>query len=97
MSGSLDAQYREILTLSRQMLEAGKAQEWDSLLALEKKRQDLFSTLPAVSRTPHQMGLSNTLREILSCDGELMDKVEHWLQHARILLRMPSGHDDSQS
>ncbi len=88
MPNGLDIQYQAILQVTRMMLEAGRAQEWDSLLALEKQRQELFAGRSAGGDrgTPN---LAGTLEEILSCDKELMEKVEHWLQHARILLRMP--------
>lgn len=97
MPDHLDARYQKVLELSRQMLEAGKEQDWDLVLALESQRQSLFTILLSGKGNRLQVDLADTLTEILSCDTELMDRVDHWLQHARILLRMPAGHNDSQS
>ena len=88
MPEQLDIQYGKILELSHRMLAAGEAQEWDSLLELEIQRQNLFATLPTdTKRLP--ASLAETLREIQRSDKILMEKVENWLQHARILLRIP--------
>lgn len=93
MPSGQNTQYQAILEISRLMLEAGKAQEWDSLIALEKQRQGLFAA-PAAGDGRSTPDIAATLDEILSCDKELMEKVEHWLQHARILLRMPPARGD---
>lgn len=90
----LEIQYGRILEVSQQMLAAGQAQEWDSLLELEKQRQSLFALLPTETGSLPD-GLADTLREIQRSDRMLMEKVENWLQHAKILLRMPPESDVS--
>ncbi len=95
MPPPLEIQYGRILEVSQKMLAAGEAQEWDSLLELEKQRQNLFALLPSDNRNLPG-GLADTLREIQRSDRMLMEKVENWLQHARILLRMPVESDDSR-
>ena len=89
-----DVPYRKLLELSRQMLAAGNAQEWDRLLDLEKQRQCLFAALsadPAGDGDVRAEELADVLREIQRTDRALIEKVGTWLEHAKILLRIPPG------
>ena len=96
MADLLNLQYQMILDISRQMQQAGEAQEWDLLLELEKQRQDKFAALPNnVAGKGNSGAIVEILKEIQECDRALMEKVESWLQHARILLRMPPKDDNS--
>lgn len=99
MADLLNLKYQKILDISRRMQQAGEAQQWDLLLDLEKQRQGLFSDLPdnIVGRISGggSDSLVETLKEIQECDKALMDKVGNWLQHARILLRIPPESDVS--
>jgi len=90
MADLLNRQYQRILDISRQMQRAGEAQEWDQLLDLEKQRQALFAALPNNVVGGSTGTIVDALKEIQKCDSALMEKVENWLQDARILLRMPS-------
>lgn len=87
-------QYQAILDISRLMLEAGRAQEWESLLELEEQRRSMLAKVSTVGGQGARETV-DTLKEILTCDKELIEKVDHWLQHARVLLRMPPGRDVS--
>ena len=87
-------QHKAILDISRLMLEAGRAQEWESLLALEEQRRSMLAEVPTVGGQGTRETV-DALKEILTCDKELIEKVDHWLQHARVLLRMPPGRDVS--
>ena len=87
-------QYQAILNVSRMMLEAGRAQEWESLLALEEQRRSMLAEVSTVGAQGARE-TADALKEILTCDKELIEKVDHWLQHARVLLRMPPGRDVS--
>jgi len=93
MADLLNLQYQKILDISRQMQQAGEAQEWDLLLDLEKHRQAQFAALPNNLAGSNSGAIVQTLKEIQECDRALMEKVESWLQHARILLRMPPEED----
>ncbi len=82
------AHYQQILDLSQRMLAAGMAQHWDELVALEAQRQALFDAAPAATPTPPSPSLLELIGEIQQCDAQLSEKLEAWLAHARILLRM---------
>ena len=80
--------YRELLDLSQRMLAAGIAQQWDELVALEAQRQALFDRTPAAAPIVPASPLGELIGEIQQCDAQLSEKLEAWLSHARILLRM---------
>ena len=82
------AHYQQILDLSQRMLAAGMAQHWDELVALEAQRQALFDAAPVATPTPPSPSLLELIGEIQQCDAQLSEKLEAWLAHARILLRM---------
>ena len=82
------AHYRQVLDLSQRMLAAGMAQHWHELVALEAQRQALFDTAPATASTAPSPSLLELIGEIQQCDAQLTEKLEAWLAHARILLRM---------
>lgn len=79
-----ESQFRRVLQLSKQMLEAGRNQEWERLITLEGERQQL---LPKIPIAPTDIHLVPLLQEIQRCDEELREKLEAWMKHARILLR----------
>jgi len=82
-----EAHYRQVLALSQRMLAAGMAQHWDELVALEAQRQTLLDQTP--DTTPNESRpLGELIGEIQQCDAQLSEKLEAWLSHARILLRM---------
>ena len=82
------AHYQQVLDLSQRMLAAGMAQHWDELLALEAQRQALLEEAPAQRPTAASPSLLELIGEIQQCDAQLTEKLEAWLAHARILLRM---------
>lgn len=83
-----ESHYQRILEVSQQMLDAGLAQEWERLLSLEKQRQLLWQTMPTQAST-EQDHIIDLIHQIQNKDLLLQEKVEAWLAHARILLRMP--------
>ena len=89
---SAETQYRQLLDLSERMLAAGLAQRWDELIDLERQRNALlYRTLGA-----EQPGLPQPKIELIGkiqlCDGQLREKIDAWLSHARILLRLDKPH-----
>ena len=77
--------YRKLLDVSRRMLDAGMAQRWDELIDLERQRRGLFENLPAGASGNAD---NEMIREIQACDAQLAEKLEAWMAHVRILLRM---------
>ena len=83
-----ETHYRQVLVLSQRMLAAGMAQHWNELVALEAQRQALLDQAPDAAPTDPSSPLGELIREIQQCDAQLSEKLEAWLCHARILLRM---------
>jgi hypothetical protein len=76
--------YRQVLDLSQRMLAAGMAQRWDDLVLLEQQRRVLFEQTAGVAPpASHEL-----ISQIQACDAELNDKLEAWMTHVRILLRL---------
>lgn len=82
------AHYQQVLDLSQRMLAAGMAQHWDELVALEAQRRTLLEEAPASAPTAPSPSLLELIGEIQQCDAQLTERLEAWLAHARILLRM---------
>jgi hypothetical protein len=82
------AHYQQVLDLSQRMLAAGMAQRWEELLALEAQRQTLLEQAPRATPSAPPPALLELIGEIQRCDALLTEKLEAWLTHARILLRM---------
>ena len=85
------AHYQQLLDLSQRMLAAGMAQQWDELIALEQQRQALFDQAPAFAPVEPSSQVGELIGEIQQCDAQLSEKLEAWLTHARILLRMDAA------
>ena len=83
-----ETHYRQVLALSQRMLAAGMAQHWDELVALEAQRQMLLDQAPAPAPNESSRSLGELISEIQQSDAQLSEKLEAWLAHARILLRM---------
>ena len=83
-----EVHYRQVLALSQRMLAAGMAQHWDDLVALEAQRQTLLDQTPTIAPNESSRPLGELIGQIQQCDAQLSEKLEAWLSHARILLRM---------
>lgn len=83
-----EAHYRQLLDLSRRMLIAGMAQQWDELVLLEQQRRTLLFSAPGVSPRDAPQPLIELIQQIQDCDTQLREKLDAWMSHARILLRM---------
>jgi len=85
---SAEARYQQLLELSERMLTAGMAQRWDELISLERQRnallyQTLSATAPGLAQPKIEL-----IGKIQGCDEPLREKIDAWLSHARILLRL---------
>jgi hypothetical protein len=85
---SAEAHYRQLLDLSQRMLSAGMAQEWEELVRLEAQRRALIEKAPAIGQTDLPQLSIELIGQIQACDAQLREKVEAWMTHARILLRL---------
>lgn len=70
------------------MLVAGMAQQWDELVSLEQQRRALIGNTPASAQTDPPRPSIELIHEIQACDAELREKLDAWMAHARILLRL---------
>lgn len=91
---SLPPPYPELLEITRRMLAAAQAHDWDTLTALDKARAPLVARLPerlpalaASDVTP----LAATLREILAAHEEITALAAPWLKHTGQLLQSLAG------
>ena len=70
------------------MLAAGMSQHWDELVSRERDRRAMLEKGAAASQFDHPEPLIELIRQIQSCDAELHEKLDAWMDHARILLRL---------
>lgn len=72
------------------MLNAGKEQHWDELVLLEQQRHSLLLSKPGFTQQDTPQPLIELIQQIQDCDSQLREKLDAWMSHARILLRMNS-------
>lgn len=77
--------YEQVLGLSRQMLETGMAQNWDTLIDLEAQRHNLLQKTVGHPISP---AIAPLIHEIKASDAVLLEKIEAWMGDVKILLRM---------
>jgi hypothetical protein len=91
---TIESKYLAALELTHQMLAAANAQEWDTLTRLEAERCTVVaaiatSTRPLPSLEP---ALSHRIAEHIAQiereSGEIVEQVQAWQKHVRILLRL---------
>lgn len=85
---SLGAHYRQVLQLSAEMLDAAKAEQWDSLIDLEATRSVLLQSAPRPGHKEAQESVADIIQEILATDAQTQEIVSTWQEHAKILLRI---------
>lgn len=83
-----EAHYRQVLELSQRMLSTGMAQHWEELVLLEQQRRVLLDNAPISAQTDSPQPLIELIHQIQACDAELREKLDAWMTHARILLRL---------
>ena len=86
----IEHQYRIALELTRQMLDAATNQEWETLGEYQEKRAKLIA-LMSPRMPPFDKATANRLSQIIKsievADAQIVDQVQSWQDHVRILLR----------
>lgn len=88
---SIVTDYEEVLALSREMVKAATALDWNQLTRLGSEREVLLTRLPrTLPPLPPETGrtLASTISTILACDAEVRERAEPWLEHTRPLLQV---------
>lgn len=82
--------YEEISTLSADMVEAARENDWDRLVDLEQKVQGLRDALAAGDDAPlDSRGIERKrelIHRILEDDAEIRRHTEPWMEHVRQFL-----------
>lgn len=71
------------------MLMAGRAEDWETLIALEGERSALFDQTQSVKAPLHATEIASLIHNIQECDAELKEILTKMQEHTRILLRIP--------
>ena len=92
----LIARYEAIAHVSRAMLVAAHADDWNEVSALEDRCRALIVELKAAARTTHlgvaeQRRRIEILRAILADDAEVRKRSEPWLRQLEQLLQPERG------
>lgn len=89
------AGYQTLLSISQQMLELARQQNWEALAAAESRRSALLATLPQqLPAMPAATGsaITRIIHQIQDCDREILDYVTPWReQTANLLARLNQG------
>ena len=89
--GEIKRQYLEALELTHQMLETARNLDWEALTRIEKERAKIVEDAVG-SETPMSAAEKNSVAKIITEmeheSTEIMERVQTWQDHARILLRM---------
>lgn len=83
--------YQEILEHTRQMLEFARQQDWNALTAAGERQRALVESAAAHQRAiygPEKQRLAATIAEIEKINAEIIERVQAWQQHVKILLRL---------
>lgn len=84
--------YEQMSALSRRMVEAARASDWDSLIELEKSVSSLRDTLmgeedPCGSLSPaDSLRKATIIQRILDDDAEIRRHTEPWMEQLRAYL-----------
>lgn len=83
--------YQEALVLTHQMLESARTQDWDSLTRTGTQRAELVQKAiehRSIPSAPEQSRIAEIIREIEQESAEIIERVQCWQEHVKILLRM---------
>lgn len=88
---SLENTYLEALELTHQMLARATAQDWDSVTRIGNQRALLVEKAAnsGGALTAHESKqISETIAEIERESAEIVERVQCWQEHVKVLLRM---------
>lgn len=94
---SVREKYETAAELTRRMLDAARAQDWDELGAAGAARDALFAALPeALPQLSAQDGtaIARLIEEMLACHSEINEHAGPWLEHTATLLAAFDRADD---
>lgn len=86
--------YRDALEKTRQMSEAARQQDWDSLVALGGLRAQLLAALPSVAQatppidTDTARRIAGVIAQIEEENRQIIERVEAWQKHVQVWLRI---------
>jgi hypothetical protein len=87
----IERQYLAVLDLTHQMLAAANAQDWDALGGFENKRTTIIAAIPPVTPSLEPAvtrRIAGIIKEIECESADILEQVQTWQKHARILLRL---------
>ncbi len=88
--------YKEISHLSQRMVDAARANDWDSLVELERHvaalRDKLIATDASLAlSTPDLQHKQSLIQQILEDDAEIRRHTEPWMERMRQFLDTPNA------
>ena len=90
----IENDYLSVLDLTHRMLSAAENQEWDTLTELERQRTAVIATIPPLSLVKISLdpGLAHRVARLImdieSENSEVLEHVQVWQKHVKILLRL---------
>jgi Flagellar protein FliT len=87
----IERQYLAALDLTHQMLAAANAQDWNALGSFENKRKAIIAAIPPITPALEPAAISRIaliIREIECESADILEQVQTFQKHARILLRL---------
>jgi len=81
-------EYRKLLDLSRHLLEAAQAGEWDRAVTLEQERTVAIQSIGAlpVLVDPEKQEIARLIEEILQCDAQSAPLIQTEMAELRSML-----------
>lgn len=90
----IENQYAAALELTHKMLAAVMIQDWDSLAAIEKQRAKIIENVTHAANATTSEAKKARIAAIISNieheSAEIIERVQCWQDHVKILLRMNS-------
>jgi hypothetical protein len=91
----LEEDYRELLTVSKQMLSAAESSDWNTVEHLNRSRELIVRRMaefvPPLDEAVAAR-IADTISSILKCDREIRARAEHLLGDTANLLRAFNTH-----
>lgn len=80
--------FSNALALSEEMATLARQQNWEALVATERRRTALLATLPVplTANAGNSAAITELIKKIQACDSEVREYVEPWMEHTKGLL-----------